>query len=175
MRAISAAYGRLLNVLMIVASLMLGAMMLFICADVLLRNVAIVPGLRGLEWSNEVSETLLYLITLLAAPWLLRQGQHIRVDLLLRAIPKRTAWRLEIVADLLALMCCIALVLYSAKAALASYRAGSILIKTLVTPEWWWLAPLPIAFTLLAIEVVFRMHRLLSAEQAPREDAVSAA
>lgn len=175
MRAISAAYGRLLNLLMIVASLMLGAMMLFICADVLLRNVAIVPGLRGLEWSNEVSETLLYLITLLAAPWLLRQGQHIRVDLLLRAIPKRTAWYLEIVADLLALLCCLALILYSAKAALASYRAGSLLIKTLVTPEWWSLAPLPVAFTLLAIEVMFRMHRLLSAERAPRDDAVSAA
>lgn len=175
MRAISAAYGRLLNALMIVASLLLAAMMLIICADVLLRNVAIVPGLRGLEWSNEISETLLYLITLLAAPWLLRQGQHIRVDLLLRAIPKRLAWRLEIAADVLALACCIALVVYSAKAAWASYRAGSILIKTLVTPEWWSLAPLPVAFALLAIEAGFRMHRLLGGERAPRDDAVSAA
>jgi TRAP-type C4-dicarboxylate transport system permease small subunit len=174
-RAISAAYGRLLNALMIAASLMLAAMMLIICADVLLRNVAIVPGLRGLEWSNEISETLLYLITLLAAPWLLRQGQHIRVDLLLRAIPKRLAWRLEVVADVLALGCCIALVLYSAQAAWASYRSGSILIKTLVTPEWWSLAPLPVAFALLAIEVGFRMHRLLGGERAPRDDAVSAA
>lgn len=175
MAAISAAYGRLLNVLMIVASLLLAAMMLIICADVLLRNVAIVPGLRGLEWSNEVSETLLYLITLLAAPWLLRRGQHIRVDLLLRAIPRRLAWSLELVADVLALACCVALLLYSTKAVMASYRAGSILIKTLVTPEWWSLAPLPIAFALLAIEVVFRMHRLLAGERAPRDDAVSAA
>ncbi len=175
MEAISAAYGRLLNWMMIVASLMLGAMMLIICADVLLRNVAIVPGLRGLEWSNEISETLLYLITLLSAPWLLRCGQHIRVDILLRAIPKRTAWRLELLADVLALGCCIALLIYSTKAALASYRAGSILIKTLVTPEWWSLAPLPVAFLLLTIEVVFRMQRLLSGERAPRDDAVSAA
>ncbi len=174
MRAISAAYGRLLNVLMIAASLLLAAMMLIICADVLLRNVAIFPGLRGLEWSNEISETLLYLITLLAAPWLLRQGQHIRVDLLLRAIPRRVAWRCEIVADVLALACCVALVVYGTKAAWASYQAGSILIKTLVTPEWWSLAPLPVAFSLLAVEVVFRMHRLLTGEQAPRDDAVSA-
>ena len=99
MERLSTAYDRLLNALFIVASLMLGAMMLIICADVLLRNVALIPGVRGVEWSNEVSESLLYLITLLAAPWLLRQGQHIRVDILLRAIPARVAWVCEAVAD----------------------------------------------------------------------------
>ena len=36
------------------------------------------------------------------------------------------------------------------------------------------LAPLPVAFLLLAIEFVFRMHRLAHAERAPRTDAVSA-
>lgn len=174
MRAISAAYGRLLNALMIAASLMLAAMMLIICADVLLRNVAIVPGLRGLEWSNEISETLLYLITLLAAPWLLRQGQHIRVDLLLRALPRRVAWQCEIVADVLAFGCCVALVWYGARATWASYAAGSTTIKTLITPEWWSLVPLPVAFALLAVEVAFRMQRLLTGERAPRDDAVSA-
>ena len=47
------------------------------------------PGLpRGLAWSNEISELMLYLITLLAAPWLLREGQHIRVDIVLRALPR---------------------------------------------------------------------------------------
>ena len=50
-----------------------------------LRNA----GLGGIPWSSEVSEDILYLMTLLAAPWLLRQGQHIRVDILLRAVPPR--------------------------------------------------------------------------------------
>jgi TRAP-type C4-dicarboxylate transport system permease small subunit len=53
--------------------------------------------------------------------------------------------------------------------------AGSLSIKTLVTPEWWSLAPLPVVFVLLSIEMVFRMHRLLHAERGPRQDAVSAA
>lgn len=174
MERLSAAYDRLLNALFIVASLMLGAMMLIICADVLLRNVALIPGVRGVEWSNEVSESLLYLITLLAAPWLLRQGQHIRVDILLRAIPARVAWVCEAVADVLAFFCCVALVYYGTKAAWASYAAGSITIKTLITPEWWSLVPLPVVFALLAIEVLFRMHRLLSGDRVPRDDAVSA-
>ena len=58
-------------------------MMLIIGADVGLRNL----GSAGMPWSNEVSEDILYLVTLLAGPWLLRQGQHIRVDILLRALP----------------------------------------------------------------------------------------
>ena len=46
------------------------------------------PATAGLAWSNEMSEHMLYCMTMLAAPWLLRQGQHIRVDILLRALPR---------------------------------------------------------------------------------------
>ena len=41
-------------------------------------------------------------------------------------------------------------------------------------PEWWLMAPMPIAFALLTVEFVFRMHRLATGAQRPREDAVSA-
>jgi TRAP-type C4-dicarboxylate transport system permease small subunit len=64
---------------------------------------------------------------------------------------------------------------YSWKALASSYSSGSLSIKTLVTPEWWSLAPLPIAFALLSIEMLFRMQRLYAAERGPRNDAVSAA
>ena len=174
MGRLSAAYGRLLDAVALLAFALLFAMTLMICADVLLRNVPLVKGLQGLAWSNEVSEAMLYLITMLTAPWLLRRGQHIRVDILLRAIPRRAGWYCEWVADSMAFACCAVIAIYGAQAALASYRAGSLSIKTLVTPEWWMLAPLPVAFALLALEIVFRMHRLYTGERAPRDDAVSA-
>jgi len=59
------------------------------------------------------------------------------------------------------------------QAAWSSYVSGAVNIKTLVTPEWWALAPLPVVFVLLAIEMLFRMQRLLHAERAPRADAVT--
>ncbi|WP_299453038.1 TRAP transporter small permease [uncultured Pigmentiphaga sp.] len=171
---LSNAYGRLLTGLAIVGCVVLFAMMLVIVADVLLRNIA-VPGLpRGLAWSNEVSEAMLYLLTLCIAPWLLRQGQHIRVDIVLQAVPRRLAWGLEWSADVLGLACCVILAWYSAHSAWDSYASGALSIKTLVTPEWWLLAPLPVAFALLAVEMLFRMHRLLHAEMGPRQEAVSA-
>jgi TRAP-type mannitol/chloroaromatic compound transport system permease large subunit len=66
-------------------------------------------------------------------------------------------------------------VLYGASAAKKSFLADALSIKTLVMPEWWILAPLPICFLLLAIEFLFRMRRLKQGEIGPRDDAVSAA
>jgi TRAP-type C4-dicarboxylate transport system permease small subunit len=172
---VEAAYGALIEALALVASLLLLAMMLVICGDVLTRNVRL-PGLPvGIAWSNEVSELMLYLITLLAAPWLLREGRHIRVDILLRALPSTAAYACEWIADVLGLGCCLWLVWYGFAAAARSHAAQALSIKTLVMPEWWFLAPLPACFALLAMEFVFRMRRLAAAKAGPRGDAVSAA
>lgn len=171
MMRLSAWYQRLLDTLMLAGCLLLLIMTVMIGADVVSRNV----GAGGVAVSNEFSEDILYLMTLLAAPWLLRQGQHIRVDIILRMLPTRVAWLLEWVGDIVGLLCCLYFVWYGSLNALASYAAGSINIKTLITPEWWTLTPLPIGFALLGIEFIFRMHRLSTAEVGIRHDAVTAA
>jgi len=173
METVERAYGRLLEVFAAAACALILGMTLMICADVLLRNVRVVPGLAGLEWANEISEAMLFLITLLTAPWLLRRGQHIRVDIVLRAVPPRVGWLFEWAIDVFGLACCALIAWYSARAAFNSFTAGSLSIKTLVTPEWWLLSALPVAFIALTIEMLFRMRRLYLAERAPRDDAVS--
>ena len=174
MDRLEAAYGKLLEAFALAACALLLGMTLMICADVLLRNVRVIPGVAGLEWSNEISEGALYLVTMLTAPWLLRRGQHIRVDIVLRIVPKQLGWIFEWVVDVLGLACCLFIAYYGARAALASFNAGSVSIKTLVTPEWWLLSALPVAFLALSLEMLFRMRRLALGERAPRDDAVSA-
>jgi TRAP-type C4-dicarboxylate transport system permease small subunit len=170
MPTLSRWYGRVLEGMLMLACGLLLIMTLMIGADVLLRNL----GLGGIPPSNELSEDILYLITLLAAPGLLRTGQHIRIDIVLRALPWRIGWLLEWLADLLGVACCLVFVWYGVRVAAASFANGSLSIKTLVLPEWPLLVPMPIAFALLTIEFVFRMHRLAQGEMRPREDAVSA-
>ena len=65
MKSISDLYGGLLEKLFLAACAVLFLMMLMICADVFLRNVPLVPSLRGLSWADEVSEYMLYLIAML--------------------------------------------------------------------------------------------------------------
>ncbi len=169
----SAAYGRFLAGLALAGCAVLFAMMLLICADVLLRNVRLVPGVYGISWANEVTEYALYLITLSTAPWLLRQGQHIRIDIVLRVVPPRLAWYCEWLCDAIALASCMVIAAVAWKAAAASLAIDAMVVKTLTVPEWWLLAPLQVTFVLLAIEVLFRMERLHAGPRGPRGDAVS--
>ena len=170
MQRLSRLQEHLLNAMMGISCLLVLAMMLIITGDVVLRNL----GLQGIPWSNEVSEDILYLVTLMTGPWLLRQGRHIRVDIVLRVLPPRRAWQLEWVGDLLGLACCLYFVWYGAKVTIASYLTAAVSIKTLVVPEWWLLAPLPVTFLLFAVEFVFRIHRLGRGERTARSEAVSA-
>jgi TRAP-type C4-dicarboxylate transport system permease small subunit len=170
METLSRWYGGVLDTMLLTAGMILLFMALMIGADVLLRNI----GAGGIPPSNELSEDSLYLITLLTAPGLLRMGQHIRIDIVLRVLPGRVGWLLEWATDAIGIVCCLYFVWYGIRATVSSYLSGSISVKTLVMPEWWLLAPMPFAFALLTLEFVFRMWRLALAERRPRDDAVSA-
>lgn len=170
MTRLSDLYGKLLDLLAVVAALMLLAMVIIVTGDIILRNVAN----TGFVWANEVSEYALYLITILTAPWLLRRGQHVRLDLVLTAVPKRIAWVMEAAGDIVGFAVCLAMIRYATLMTYDAWRIGSITIKNLVFPEWWLLAPLPVCFVLLAIEFFFRFRRLLLNRQ-KREEATSVA
>jgi len=170
MTKLSLLFGRLLDILAAIAALMLLATVILTTADIALRNVA--HG--GFVWANEVSEYTLYLMTLLTAPWLLRRGRHIRLDLVLVMLPDRVAWLVEAASDALGIAVCVIMVRYGVAMTDESWRLSSITIKNLVFPEWWLLAPLPVTFLLLACEFVFRFHRLLL-EPTRRQEATSVA
>jgi TRAP-type transport system small permease protein len=154
---LSNACGRLFEALAIVAALMLLATVMLVTADIALRNIV---GIT-FTWSNEVSEYALYLMTLMTAPWLLRRGQHVRVDLALTLVPNRVVWLMEAAVDIVGFVVCIVLLRYSAIMVHEAWRLQSITIKNLFFPEWWILVPMPVAFALLAIEFVFRFQRLI--------------
>jgi TRAP-type transport system small permease protein len=169
MTRLSSHFARLFDALATIAALLLLAMVVLVTADIVLRNTARV----GFPWANEVTEYALYLTTLLTAPWLLRRGQHVRIDMMLVVVPPRLAWLMEAAADILGLAASLLLVWYGTIMTVQSARLGSITIKNLVFPEWWLLAPLPVCFALVAIEFVFRFHRLLAAPRTRRLEATS--
>jgi len=169
MTRLSDAFGKSLNALAVLAALTLLAMVVMVSADIVLRNLT----RTGFPWANEVSEYALYIITLLTAPWLLRRGQHVRIDLVLTALPVRAAWLIEALADIAGFAVCLAMMRYGIKMTVDSAVMGSITIKNLVFPEWWLLWPLPACFALLAVEFVFRFQRLVGGGPGRRVEATS--
>ncbi len=123
---------------MTVACLLLFAMTLLIGGDVLTRNI----GLGGIAWSNEVSENILYLLTLLLGAVAAAPGPaHPRRHSASRRAGARSAGCSNGSATCFGFACSVYFVWYGCKVLAASYLAGAVTIKTLVTPEWWLLAP----------------------------------
>ena len=162
-------FAKLLDALAVLAALTLLAMVVMVSADIILRNLT----RTGFPWANEVSEYALYLMTLLTAPWLLRRGQHVRIDLVLTYVPTRVAWLMEALADVAGFAVCLIMMRYGIKMTIDSAMLGSITIKNLVFPEWWLLWPMPVCFALLAAEFVFRFDRLMRGQPGRRDEATS--
>lgn len=153
--ALTRAYGALLHGLALIAAFALGITAVLVAGDVVARNI----GLGTLPWILEASEYSLPLATFLVAPWLLHRNEHVRLDMLLVAAPPRARAWLNRIADAAGLLICIVFVVYGAKVVADSARLGSMVIKSIVFPEWWIYVPVPLAFTLLAIEFVARLRR----------------
>jgi TRAP-type C4-dicarboxylate transport system permease small subunit len=132
---------------------MLVAIAAMVSADVMLRAF----NLASLAWGVEVSEYLLYLSTFLGTPWVLRQGAHVRVDVIVRALPPAFVPVLDRVVAAAGLAVCAVLVWYGARAAWDAYALGSLIMKQLVVAEWWLLACIPFTAALLAVEFALRL------------------
>jgi TRAP-type C4-dicarboxylate transport system permease small subunit len=147
------AYGFLMQACGIGAALTIGVMALLVTFDVIARNT----GLGSFPWVVEVSEYSLPFATFLAAPWLLYRNEHVRLDMLLTALPGRIARQVDRLADLIGLMVCAVFVWYGVAVIEDSINLGSLVIKTLVFPEWWLFLPVPVSFGLLGIEFARRI------------------
>jgi TRAP-type transport system small permease protein len=170
-RALARCYGAVLWALAALACLLLLALIGLVCADVALRVV----NRSGVTWANEGSEYILYLMTFLSAPYLMRKGYHVRVDLLLRALRPRAAWVMEWIVDISGIVISCVFLMSAYRAVHASFAEGSLILKEFRFPEWWLLAPVPVCMLLLTLEFVFRLHRLATGERKMRDEATSAA
>jgi TRAP-type C4-dicarboxylate transport system permease small subunit len=114
----------------------------------------------ALPWLLELTEYLLYAGTFLAAPWVLRQGAHVRVDVLAAGAPAPWSTRMEIATDVVGAMVSGVLICFGSVAVAEAWRDNTMQFKTWAVPEWILLAPIPVAATLLMIEFVLRAARV---------------
>jgi TRAP-type C4-dicarboxylate transport system permease small subunit len=152
---IGVVHGWIVEALAYIVGLMFGIGTALIALDVALRNLA---G-TGFPWLIDAIEYGLFVGTFLAAPWVLREGAHVRVDIVVSTLPPRGAALLETLADLIGLAICLILLWYGVKVTLAAQALGSMVLKSIIFPEWWALAVIPVSSLLLAIEFVRRLFR----------------
>ena len=118
------------------AALTFGLMSVLVTLDVVLRNL----NINFIPASVEITEYMLMIATFIAAPWLLYQGGHIRIDVVVNKLPATTQRLLSIVCNQ------------------DSHKQGSLVFKELIFPEWWLSLPLLIGAALLTLEFARRLR-----------------
>ncbi len=149
MQQIGRVYRWLLNGLAILAGLSLVWLMLAVVGSVLMRNAGVQPW----SWLFVSTEYGLYLMTLLGAPWLVRERGHVHIELLTATLPPLA---LQVVSRLVSLMCVIACLVLAWKGVDLVERnllRGDFDVRGgYFIPRWWLSVVLPVAFGLMAIE-----------------------
>ena len=168
------AFGRMLDALGILVGLVFGAIALLICLDIAFRNVpdllnwiGITKGMKpsALPWVTELTEYLMYGAAFIGAPWALRKGAHVRVDVLISGLKPTQARLLDYFIDLVGFAISLVLLVYGFLAVLDAWNTNMVERKTWNFDDWLLLPPIPISGLLLAIEFALRFFRLTGVER----------
>jgi TRAP-type C4-dicarboxylate transport system permease small subunit len=164
-------FGLMIDGLGWVSGAVIAMMTLAISADVLLRAA----GYRTLGWTLEVSEYGLLIVCFLGAPAVLRHGDHIRVDVVLRSVGPVWKGRLLIFSNTVAGLTCLFLTWFAAHEALVAFQRGAILFKEIEMPQWIVLSVMPLGMLLLTWEFFSRIMRRLWGIEVPGEGSAGVA
>jgi len=147
--------GRVIDGLGAVAGAVVASIAFFISAEVVLRAA----GARPFGWTLEMAEYGLLVMGFLGSPWVLRHGDHIRVDIVLRGVGAAWHRRLLFLANMIAMITCLFLAWYGLQVAIEAFVRGSVLFKTIRMPQWIILSVMPLGTALLAYEFLARSIR----------------
>jgi TRAP-type C4-dicarboxylate transport system permease small subunit len=150
-----AAPDRLVEALALVAGALLCALVAVVCLDVAARTFK----LFATPWALDVSEYLLYAITFLGAPWVLRENGHIAIELVVERLPARGRAAARVAADGIGALVCAVLLYYACRVFWRSYSSGNLVYETFVFPEWYLYCLAPPVFLILLAQFAGRLWR----------------
>ena len=148
MRALIRIYDSLLIFMALVSAGTLVWLMISVVLSVLMRNMGIQPW----AWLFTSAEYGILYMTMLGAPWLVRERGHVHIELVTAAL--KPALR-RIVSRLVAVACvAVSLILawYGLELVLTNIERNDYDVRAYFYPRWLLTITFPIAFSFMAIE-----------------------
>ena len=148
MPMISKALAVLVNLLATIAGATLVWLMISVVTSVLMRNA----GLQPFAWLFTSAEYGLLYMTMLGAPWLVREKGHVHIELVTAALPDGAR---RIVSRIVAIACvlvCLILAWKGVELFLKNIERGDYDTRAYYYPRWMLTIAFPISFGLMAIE-----------------------
>ena len=141
-------YDGLIVMLARAAGIMIAFVFVLIVVDVLMRTA----GMRPPAFSSAVSEYSLIYMTMFAAPWLVRQRGHVRIDGFIGSMPGGAQRGLERLLIVVCILLCAGATWMSAEYAWDFWQKNDIDIRSIEIPRTFLFVPLVIGFGLCGIE-----------------------
>ncbi len=110
-------------------------------------------------WLNTSIEYALYYGVFAGAPWVLQQGAHVRVDVLLTVLPERASHKLDTLINIVGAGLCIFFCVYGLRAGISEYIDETLPDKDLQIANWISVSFFAFAFAMLTIEFLFRIRK----------------
>ncbi len=148
MKILNDIHGWIVSGLALLSGVTLALFTVGICADVVVRSLGFQPP----AYTVSLVEYGLLYVTMLSAPWLLRQKGHVYVDMVTRALPPAVRRANELLVYILAAGVCFVLAYAAFDLARDAYVRGDLDTRDFDMPRWLIFSPISLCFLLLALE-----------------------
>ena len=145
-----------------VAGILLVVAVLTICIEIIMRYFFLKPQV----WSEELCEYILFTLAFLGAPWLLKKGGHVSVDIITERLSPRVRGYLGLFACGIGIFISAVITWFSIVAAWDCYVTGVVVTKTLTVGKHYFLAFITLGYFFLLLEFG---RQFLNHLRAPKE------
>lgn len=147
-RSVTRSYSALLFGMAISAGLMLVWLMISVVLSVGMRNL----GLQPFAWLFTSAEYGLLYMTMLGAPWLVREKGHVHIELLTAALPETGRRLLSRIVALACVIVCVLLTWKGVELVMTNLQRGDFDTRAYYYPRWLLTIAFPLSFGLMAME-----------------------
>lgn len=166
----STIFDRIVDTLASLAGVLLIALMLLICYEVVMRYFFARPP----AWAIEISEAMLLYITFLGTAWLLKVGGHVAVDIVYAQLNPKVKLSLDVITSAMGLVICLILTWYSGASAWDHFLRGARLTQALDYPKVILLAIIPAGFLTLSAQFLRQTRQYFGQWKDTRQKGIAA-
>jgi TRAP-type C4-dicarboxylate transport system permease small subunit len=109
-------------------------------------------GLQPFAWLFTSAEYGILYMTMLGAPWLVREKGHVHIELVTAALPPTLRRFVSRLVAALCVLVCIILAWYGLQLFLTNIERNNYDVRAYYYPRWLLTVTFPIAFSVMAIE-----------------------
>lgn len=148
------------RILVIFAVISLAAMFVSIIAGIVWREFLNKPIL----WTTDLSSYLLVYVVFLSAPWILKHGGHVQIDIITSKLKGKTLHLNVLIVSFLLSIIFIIFFYFSLETTLTLYEKGTVKLENVPWPKYLLVAPIPVGsffiFTRLVLNVIQSFRQL---------------